>query len=1086
MVQVAPPPGWTPPTPPPPGNQPETIVPLAPEPSSGALSATPSPSAAMPAVLPETVQAARAADSGSDAPAAARNWHGMWLTAGVVAVLVAGIGMGFYIRSRRDAASRPVTTAKNSPAAVQPAREAPAKRPADPGAAGQRDAEQQPAPVVAAELVPTDARLICSFRLAGGSPAAAAWFEFLAPLWAGPLDLVAKSLVASSNPVERFTWVSTDLDDWSASGVAIFEFRAPLSTAAPLVPDSAPLDWKLLGATVYKPPEGAWQQPFALVNERTLVTGSEEILKALASAAATAAVEDEPEAVTIAVPGGHDLVWHVRFGEEPGEVVASWTRLADRILFDEEPGLSAVAVQSLELIVDCDDTTARAELAIGCKVEEDATRLDERIGQQRPGAASRLAELIGQVRDDPQDADHHDQATLQTQRFGATVRLRAEVPGDMTRLGIAAILETPAIESVRQLAALALGETQLGRFAGNLARAAQSEQTFPAAAAGSALLPAESRLSWIATLLPYFGHDDWHKQLNLARSWQDPANQAVTRQVLPEALNPAFAPRRTSSGYPVAHYVGIAGVGADAAELAADDPRAGVFGAQPRRVDQVKDGTASTIAVMGVRQEWGPWSAGGPSTARSLTRQPYVNGPDGFGTGQADGMLVGMADGSARFVSSNIDPKVLEQLSTIAGGETEAITAIERSPEKVEPPTAEQPGVPAAPAVPPPPAEGEVAVRRGGGVREVDLAARLNDRIPFLQVERMPLAEFLRLIQSLSTLSISIDFDSFPPPGVARLPVTLKVQKKSVEAILGEALAEHGLALVTEGDQLVVRPADAGAAPVRESYDVADLVGAERAGETANGDDLAALVRQFVEPASWNAQGGQGTVSIENGKLVVEQPPIVQRQVADFLDRLRVARGKHRLSADEAALRLASPWTAAKARLAPQISVNFPEDTPLARILEYLGEKSGVELVVDWRTLRDADTGPGALAGLHIQNQRLDNTLTALVEPLGLAYRPIDAETVEISTPQHLDQTGCTAFYQLKPLLATGQAAEAVADRLRNEVLPDRWRGTPPAATAAVDPASGYLIVRGPPNLLRAVDIAFATWNAESTENKQE
>ncbi len=130
----------------------------------------------------------------------------------------------------------------------------------------------------------------------------------------------------------------------------------------------------------------------------------------------------------------------------------------------------------------------------------------------------------------------------------------------------------------------------------------------------------------------------------------------------------------SESGFPVTHYVGVSRLGADAGQLDASDRRAGVFGFQ-RRVGQstIGDGAANTIAIFGVAGRLGSWAAGGDATVRPLTKAPYVNGPDGFGSGQPDGMLAGMADGSVRFLSKDIDPRVIEQLATINGGESVTI-----------------------------------------------------------------------------------------------------------------------------------------------------------------------------------------------------------------------------------------------------------------------------------------------------------------------------------------------------------------------------------------------------------------------------
>src|SRR5208337_2662272 len=112
--------------------------------------------------------------------------------------------------------------------------------------------------------------------------------------------------------------------------------------------------------------------------------------------------------------------------------------------------------------------------------------------------------------------------------------------------------------------------------------------------------------------------------------------------------------------------------------LPANDPRAGMFGygRKTRQQDLVRGG-ANTIAVLGVQDRCGPWAQGGPATVRPLTRQPYINGPDGFGSGQADGVVAGMADGSVRFLSKNIDPEVMEKLAIVHNVEPVERTALE-------------------------------------------------------------------------------------------------------------------------------------------------------------------------------------------------------------------------------------------------------------------------------------------------------------------------------------------------------------------------------------------------------------------------
>jgi hypothetical protein len=70
--------------------------------------------------------------------------------------------------------------------------------------------------------------------------------------------------------------------------------------------------------------------------------------------------------------------------------------------------------------------------------------------------------------------------------------------------------------------------------------------------------------------------------------------------------------------------------------------RAGVFGINRKtRIADIKDGTSNTIMTTEASGQFGPWIAGGNPTIRSLTKKPYINGPDGIGGPFTGGCNVG-------------------------------------------------------------------------------------------------------------------------------------------------------------------------------------------------------------------------------------------------------------------------------------------------------------------------------------------------------------------------------------------------------------------------------------------------------------
>jgi prepilin-type processing-associated H-X9-DG protein len=169
-----------------------------------------------------------------------------------------------------------------------------------------------------------------------------------------------------------------------------------------------------------------------------------------------------------------------------------------------------------------------------------------------------------------------------------------------------------------------------------------------------ATLDAEGRLlhGWQARLLPYVEQPAVYNQINFAIPWDDPRNQAAFRTRVPQYLNPGI---RSDPGVPVfapSHYSGNAWVlGGDSA----------------RKLKEIVDGTSNTILAGEVGADFKPWGhpANWRDPARGINRSP-----DGFGSPYLGGANFLFADGSVKFLSDRIDPRLFRALGTPAGGET--------------------------------------------------------------------------------------------------------------------------------------------------------------------------------------------------------------------------------------------------------------------------------------------------------------------------------------------------------------------------------------------------------------------------------
>ena len=438
----------------------------------------------------------------------------------------------------------------------------------------------------------------------------------------------------------------------------------------------------------------AWPHPLIVADRQTIVTGDEALLRGLARRT-DAHLESAPlDRLLLAMNPEADALLLVNLAAARA---AHWklpTALADvwplqkqrwHNLWETPAGLGCTLWWS---------ESPRSELALVCESETTTQKVYTDLDAFVPAVKRLLEEGLKEIdRWEPDKAAAADpyrklledgQEVLDgvhPQVADGIVKLCLNWKRSPLELAATAIEGFPFMRDGWLAAGRGLDEENHRHIQTALLAFQKAEGHFPAGAGGGTLLPPETRLSWIAALLPYFGHADWHRQLEFGYSWNGPPNRLVSQRPLAEVINPVLGPAATQAGFPVTHYVGVAGVGPDAGRLAVDDPRAGVFGdARTARPADITRGTANCIAVLGVGEHCGAWAAGGEATVRSLTQRPYVNGPDGFGSGQPGGMVAGMADGSVRFISKDVDPGVLEHLATIHGNDGVTVAALDRTP----------------------------------------------------------------------------------------------------------------------------------------------------------------------------------------------------------------------------------------------------------------------------------------------------------------------------------------------------------------------------------------------------------------------
>lgn len=228
----------------------------------------------------------------------------------------------------------------------------------------------------------------------------------------------------------------------------------------------------------------------------------------------------------------------------------------------------------------------------------------------------------------------------------------------------------PAVQQARAAARRSQSMNNMKQLALSMHNYHDVHQSFPAGTVANEDLKPEERLSWYYNVLPMMEQQWVYNQIDPEKKWNEGDNNEAAFMEIPILWNPNVPQQYDEDGYPVAHYVGIAGVGKDSAKDPKKSENPGVFNYdQGARIRDIVDGTSNTLMHMEVNKNLGPWLQGGDSTVRAFTKQPYINGPDGFGGNFQGGANAGFCDGSVRFISENVDPTVLENLAGYRDGQ---------------------------------------------------------------------------------------------------------------------------------------------------------------------------------------------------------------------------------------------------------------------------------------------------------------------------------------------------------------------------------------------------------------------------------
>lgn len=206
----------------------------------------------------------------------------------------------------------------------------------------------------------------------------------------------------------------------------------------------------------------------------------------------------------------------------------------------------------------------------------------------------------------------------------------------------------PGIVRARQQARRIQSKNQLKQFGLALHNYHDNFEVFPM----GSTVDRNGRMlhSWVTRMLPYFDASPVYNSLNFDYGWDDPRNASQFKSHFYGFHIPNASPLTDAHGFALIHY-------------AANSQVLGVNTAL--KIDEFTDGISNTILAGECRDNFVAW--GGPNNTRDPARG--IRGPTTFGHPFGDGVQFLMADGAVRWFATNVDPRILQPLSTPAAGD---------------------------------------------------------------------------------------------------------------------------------------------------------------------------------------------------------------------------------------------------------------------------------------------------------------------------------------------------------------------------------------------------------------------------------
>jgi hypothetical protein len=301
-----------------------------------------------------------------------------------------------------------------------------------------------------------------------------------------------------------------------------------------------------------------------------------------------------------------------------------------------------------------------------------------------------------------------------------------------------------------------------------------------------------------------------------------------------------------------------------------------------------------------------------------------------------------------------------------------------------------------------------------------------------------PLRDVAQQLQKTLGVPVMLDQRALDEVGIAAdQPITFAVSGVTAESALLLLLRQMDLVALPRQEILLITTPDRAAESLAvKVYEVGDLIAPDQ--EPAKLDSLIEVITTTVEPVSWDAVGGPGSVAPVGRTLVISQTRAVHREIAGLLDAMReMQTGKSvgTLGVARPAERKALATISEK--LGRPVQVDFV-DTPLGEVVSRISKEWDIPVLLDSKALDEVGIASDAPITLKLEGVPARTILESILQPLDLTWM-IHAEVLLFTTPDRADESLSLRVYNVDALFQDDAKADQVIKAITSTIEPTSW-----------------------------------------------